>query len=409
METTPPASPHISFPKKNRIGLFTGGGTAPGWNAVIHGASQEIHRNGGEAVGILDGWAGMLERKRLIDLQALSLAQMNELLQKGGSILGSSRTKIDLGKKPQQREQLARTASEYELSGAIAIGGDDTLGQAAEINELRVISARDFFNGVPKTIDNDLEGTDRTFGFETAVHQAVEQMKHLRADAETQRRVAAIEIMGRDAGWITLHAGYVGGADITLIPEFPIPEKTLMQRIADIYEKRKQETGGGYVLIAISEAYAGAEDKANIDPFGHAKKGGSAKALLDRVEEVTGLKPMPQISGYDIRSHPPLAQDAIFAAELGATAGYLASRGTYGRMVTLRNGRITHVPLAEATGGRKVGIEHYDPELMRKRDLPPNIVAELLATRATVDETLHQQGPQETGVQCPRAHTPPHP
>ncbi|MDO8468405.1 MAG: 6-phosphofructokinase [Candidatus Peribacter sp.] len=387
MENTA-SSLHISFPKTNRIGLFTGGGTAPGLNAVIHGASQEIHRAGGEAVGILDGWAGMLERKRLIDLRSLTTAELHALLQRGGSILGNSRTKIDLKKHPEQGEQLARTAGEYELDGAIAIGGDDTLGQASEINERRIISAEDFFNGVPKTIDNDLMGTERTFGFETAVHQAMQQLVHLRADAETQRRVAAIEIMGRDAGWITLHAGYVGGADITLIPEFPIAEEALMQRIGEIYEQRKQQTGGGYVMIAIAEGYEGAEDAARKDPFGHAKKGGSAKTLLKKVKERTGYETMEQVAGYDVRSRPPLSQDAIFAAELGATAGHLASQGTYGRMITLQNGRITHVPLSEAKSGRMVGIEHYDPETMRKRDLPPSIIAELFRCSAETERIL---------------------
>lgn len=382
------SSPHISFPKRNRIGLFTGGGTAPGLNAVIHGASQEIRRNGGEAVGVLDGWAGMLERKRLIDLQSLTVAELHALLQKGGSILGNSRTKIDLLQHPEQREQLVRTAREYELDGVIAIGGDDTLGQAAEINDLKVITASDFFNGVPKTIDNDLQGTERTFGFDTAVHQAMEQLVHLRADAETQRRVAAIEIMGRNAGWITLHAGYAGGADITLIPEFPIPEQTLVQRVKEIYEQRRQQTGGGYVMIAIAEGYAGAEDASLKDSFGNAKKGGSAKALLKNVKEKTGYETMEQIAGYDVRSRPPLAPDAIFSAELGATAGHLATNGTYGRMVTLRDGRITHVPLSEAKGGRLVRIEHYDPEIMRKRDLPPAIAAELLQNNAEIGRAL---------------------
>ncbi|MDD5103844.1 MAG: 6-phosphofructokinase [Candidatus Peribacteraceae bacterium] len=389
--TTPESSPHISFPKKNRIALFTGGGTAPGLNAVLHGASQEIHRGGGEAVGVLDGWAGMLERKRLIDLRSLTTAELHALLQRGGSVLGNSRTKIDLQKHPEQGEQLARTAGAYALDGAIAIGGDDTLGQAAEINERRIISTDDFFNGVPKTIDNDLMGTERTFGFETAVHQAMQQLVHLHADAETQRRVAAIEIMGRDAGWITLHAGYVGGADITLIREFPIAEATLMQRIREIYESRRQETGGGYVMIAIAEGYEGAEDAALKDSFGHAKKGGSAKILLKKVKEQTGYDTMEQVAGYDVRSRPPLSQDAIFAAELGATAGHLAVHGTYGRMITLQHGRITHVPLSEAKSGRMVGIEHYDPEIMRKRDLPPAIAAELLQARAEAEQILGQE------------------
>ncbi|MDD4628386.1 MAG: 6-phosphofructokinase [Candidatus Peribacteraceae bacterium] len=383
----PPSSPHISLPKSQRIGLFTGGGTAPGWNAVIHGATREIRRNGSEAVGVMEGWAGMLEQKRLIDLQSLSAREINVLLQKGGSVLGSSRTKID-PKNTQQIENMKRTISEYQLDGAIAVGGDDTLGQAAQINDLRVVSARDFFNGVPKTIDNDLKGTDRTFGFETAVQQATEQLVHLTADAEAQRRVAALEIMGRDAGWITLYAGYVGGADITLIPEFPIPEVALMERIREIYEKRRQETGAGFVLMAVAEGYEGVEDATQRDAFGHAKKGGAAKAMLKKIKAATQYETMEQVSGYDVRSRPPLAQDAIFAAELGATAGHLSSNGVYGRMVTLRDGHITHIPLSEAKGGRIVDITHYDPELMRKRDLPPAIARALLESQRQLQATV---------------------
>ncbi len=353
---------------KKRIGILTGGGIAPGLNSVIHGAVSQLHESGDDAIGIEGGWAGMLSKQRVIDFRDLTADRIRALIHTGGTDLGSSRTKF----KPDQYERVRATAAEYGIDGLITIGGDDTLGQAGRLSRDGIVQAI----GVPKTIDNDVHGTDRTFGFETAVHEAREALLRMRVDARSMGRVAAVEIMGRDAGWITLDAGHTAGADITLIPEFPIAETELMARIDAIYKKQ------GHVVIAIAEGYEqpeGGAENANgeVDGFGHARKEDAAKRLLARVKKVTGYGTQVQVTGYSVRNGNPIASDALFASQLGAMAGHLAHEGDFGKMAALREGRIVAVPLDEATGGRHVTEDHYDPRKMGRHLLPPNVVRDL--------------------------------
>ena len=333
---------------------------APGLNAVIFGATNILKDYGHRVIGIVEGWAGMLEQKPIVELQSFTNDRLRSLLRKPGTILKNSRTKIS----PSQYDQVRQTADGYGLDSVIAIGGDDTLEQATELSRHSILN----IIGVPKTIDNDIEGTDKTFGFETAYHEAAHHIIRMRTDAKAMNRIAGVEIMGRDAGWITLFGGYFGGADITLIPEFPISIKRIAERVRQIYSEQQ------YVVIAIAEGYmpkAGEED-----PFGHERKEDAARTLLQLIKKETGLPTQVQVSGYSVRNGPPLASDGIFASELGAMAGYLAHQKKYGNMVSLRGGEVTSIPLADVHGGRCVTKEYYDPQTMRKWDLPPNIMRE---------------------------------
>ncbi|MBU0766983.1 6-phosphofructokinase [Patescibacteria group bacterium] len=371
------SNPEVPEHTPKRIGLFTGGGTAPGWNAVIHGCVSRLQDTGNEAYGIPDGWAGLLESKSLIDFSTFTRERLVGLMRKGGSILRSSRTKI----KPDQHPIVWEMMDEYELDGVVAIGGDDTLTQADEIS--RSGSNDRGFIGVPKTIDDDPVGTERTFGFQTAVHDAAQQIIRVRTDAKTNNRVAVVEIMGRDCGRVALHAGYYAGADITLVPEFPIDERKLVERIEKIHEEQ------GFVIVAISEGYAAAEGS-KLDEFGHGRMEGAAANLAEVIKARTKpeLNTMKQVTGYDVRSGPPIAPDGIFASEMGALAGQLAHEGNFGRMVSLREGRLVGVPLSEVGRGRHLTDLEYNIEGMCKWDLPPNIMHELLGCRSDLNDVL---------------------
>ncbi len=357
-----------------RIGIFTGGGIAPGLNRVVFGATNELQKHKHEVIGIPDGWAGMLKvRKDIMELSKMNRWELSKLFRNGGTKLGSSRTKINIS----QYDTVKSVAQEYGLDGVIAIGGDDTLGQAAILYKHNILKIL----GVPKTIDNDVHGTDRTFGFDSAVQEAALFIERMSVDAESMHRVSAVELMGRGAGHITIQAAYAGGAHITLIPEYPIDEEKLLQRVKEIYEVR------GHVIIAIAEGYEHlqphkeAKDK-EIDAFGNVRMEGAAKSLLRIIKEKAKLPTQEQIAGYHVRNGPPLAHDGNFAAELGAAAGWLAHEQMYGNMVALQKGVITAVPLSDVRGGRLVQAEEYDPETMMKRDLPPTFISEMQKMKA---------------------------
>jgi 6-phosphofructokinase 1 len=367
---------------KQRVGIFTGGGIAPGLNAVLSTAARVLKAEGHEAVGLPEGWKGLLSvREDALDLSGMTRRELHDLLSAGGTVLRSSRTKI----KPTQYEQVAETVRGYGLTGLIAIGGDDTLGQARELQEAGIIRAI----GVPKTIDNDVEGTDKTFGFESAVHRAAEQIRDMRTDATSMSRVAVVEVMGRNAGWITLHAGEAGGADITLIPEVQIDERYLMERIRQVYgETGANGRPANCAVIAISEGYFGEDPTAEKDAFGHGKLAGAADKLAAMIKQATGLGTQTQVVNYYARNGAPVAHDAIFASRLGAYAGMLAAAGQYGNLVAYRDGQITHAPLSEVSGGRHVPLEMYDPETLSMCLVPKNVAGRIREMRDKIDEAV---------------------
>jgi 6-phosphofructokinase 1 len=363
-----------------RVGIFTGGGIAPGLNAVLSTAARVLVQEGHQAVGLPEGWKGLLSvREDIVDLSGMTRRELHDLLSQGGTVLRSSRTKI----KPEHYGKVAETVRAYGLTGLIAIGGDDTLGQARELQEAGVIRAI----GVPKTIDNDVEGTDKTFGFESAVNRAAEQIRDMRTDAASMSRVAVVEVMGRNAGWITLHAGEAGGADITLIPEVEIDEAYLLERVRQVYsEPAANGRPANCAVIAISEGYFGEDPNAEKDAFGHGKLGGAAERLANMIKKATGLGTQSQVVNYYARNGAPVAHDAVFASRLGAYAGMLASADQYGNLVAYRNGQITHAPLSEVEGGRHVPLDMYDPQTLSMRLVPKNVAEMIRAMRQTIDE-----------------------
>ena len=406
-----------------RIGIFTGGGLAPGLNSVVANATLVLKDHGIEVVGIPDGWEGLLEvRRDIVILSNMSRRQLMDLALEAGSRLGSSRPEIKTILKDKEKyvDIIKGVAEEYGLTGLIPVGGDDTLGLARDLGIPCV--------GVPKTIDRDIAETESTFGFETAYHQASERIRQLRKEAKGLSRVAIAEVMGRDAGWITLYAGKAGGADISLLREFPIPEDKLMQIIAERYNELNADgEPERNVVIALAEGYEHegtvSEDETVIDGAGHAKKEGALKTLkkaMDKrlvvvgsgpnsrakvvpdaeayleenpqegaLKQVRPMKVTPEIIGYDVRKRRPIGYDRIFAGELGGFAGYLAANGQFGVMVALKNGKLSTVPLTQVKGGRIVDERYYDTETLSMRNVPIwNIDQAVLATRGDLGRIL---------------------
>ena len=326
-----------------KIGLLTGGGDCPGLNAVIRAVVMRGSREWGhEFVGYLDGWKGPLEDQKI----DLGPEDVRGILAQGGTILGSSRTNpsaIDGGE--QKVIENVRAAG---IDGLVAIGGDDTLGVARKLTEdgLGVV-------GVPKTIDNDLNATDYTFGFDTAVNIVMESLDRLRTTGASHHRALVVEVMGRHAGWIALHGGMAGGADLVLVPEkeFDLPE--ICSHVEACFE------AGVAPLIVASEGAVPAEgtevtSAKGTDAFGHVRLGGIAGWLADRIEEKTGRETRSVVLGHLQRGGTPTAFDRVLATRLGYKAIEAASQGDWGNMTTLRGTSIQLAPLADAVDESKI-------------------------------------------------------
>ncbi|WP_067440478.1 6-phosphofructokinase [Nocardioides jensenii] len=326
-----------------RVGLLTGGGDCPGLNAVIRAVVRKgatVH--GFEFVGYRDGWKGPLEGLTM----ALGVEQCRGILPRGGTILGSSRTNpfaIDGGVE-RIRENLRRDG----VDALVAIGGEDTLGVATKLAELGVDVV-----GVPKTIDNDLSGTDFTFGFDTAVNIATEAIDRLHTTAESHHRVLVVEVMGRHAGWIALHAGIAGGASIVLIPEQPYD----IVEVCRLVERRFESEYAP--IIVVSEGAAPREgdaslQEADLDEFGHVRLGGIGDRLARQIEQRTGKEARSVVLGHIQRGGTPTAFDRWLATRLGLQAADAVADGDFGTMMALRGTGIVRIPLAEATGELKL-------------------------------------------------------
>jgi len=333
-----------------RIGVLTGGGDCPGLNAVIRAVvrkGSEVY--GHEFVGFRDGWKGPLEG----DTMPLDVAATRGILPRGGTILGSSRTnpiKVDGG-----IEKIEQNLASLDVDGLIAIGGEDTLGVATRLAEhgLRVV-------GVPKTIDNDLNATDYTFGFDTAVQIAVEAIDRLHTTAESHHRVLIVEVMGRHAGWIALHSGLAGGANVILIPERPFD----IDAVCGYIEKRFARHYAPIVVVA-----EGAEPKegtmelqaGELDAFGHVRLGGIGQVLEREIQARTGYESRQTVLGHVQRGGTPTAFDRVLATRFGLHAIDSMHEGESGVMVALRGTDIVRVPLSAATTELKlVPVERYE-------------------------------------------------
>jgi 6-phosphofructokinase 1 len=315
-----------------RIGLLTAGGDCPGLNAVIRGAVARARQHGADVVGILEGWDGLMEgRFRPLDRDAV-----RGILQRGGTILGTSR------RDPYVHGDGAasvRAAIEGErLDGLIVVGGDGTLRSALALWEegVRLV-------GVPKTIDNDIPGTDVTFGFDTAMQIATEAIDRITTTAESHDRVMVVEVMGRTCGWIATYAGVAAGADAILVPEEPYD-------LSELAELLRARVAGGrrYSVVVVAEGIApppGAQISAPLDAFGFERLGGVSAVIAAELERLTGFEARVTVLGHVQRGGTPSAADRVLGSRLGVAAADLAVAGTFGRMVALRGTEIVDVPL----------------------------------------------------------------
>jgi 6-phosphofructokinase 1 len=334
-----------------RIGVLTGGGDCPGLNAVIRAIVRKgIDRYGHAIVGFRDGWRGPLENA----YSELTIESTRGILPRGGTILGSSRTnpfKHDGGP-----DRIHENLRGLHLDGLIAIGGEDTLGAAARLSELGLNVI-----GVPKTIDNDLGATDVTFGFDTALQVATEAIDRLHTTAESHHRIMIVEVMGRHAGWIALHSGLAGGADVILIPERPFDIEEVCRLI-----QRRHARGRYFSIVVAAEGATPVEGTLELvtegtDEFGHARLGGIGQLLEREIGERTGFEARATVLGHIQRGGTPTAFDRVLATRLGVAAIDAASQGKWGHMPALRATRIELVPLAEAVAELKtVPPEEYE-------------------------------------------------
>ncbi|MBU1487307.1 6-phosphofructokinase [bacterium] len=329
-----------------KVGILTGGGDAPGLNAVIRAVVCKAEAEGYEVVGIKDGWAGLLER----ETKPLTKEGVAGIHSVGGTIVGTSRT--NPFKTEDGSDKALKNFKELDLSALIAAGGDDTLGAAYKLFQegLKVV-------GVPKTIDNDLSCTDQTFGFDTAVSIASSAIDRLHTTAKSHHRILIVEIMGRHAGWIALESGLAGGAHVILIPEVKVNLDEVCQII-----KNRYENGEKYCLIAASEgatfemegvSTAHILQTKELDEFGHVRLGGIGKALEKILSKATGFEARSVVLGHLQRGGSPTAFDRNLGTRLGVKAMDLVAKEKFGQMAALYKGEIIGVDLAKAVGELK--------------------------------------------------------
>ncbi len=327
-----------------KVGVLTGGGDCPGLNAVIRAVVRKgVNVHGFEFVGYRDGWKGPLEGLTM----NLGIKQCRGILPRGGTILGSSRTnpfKIEGGV-----ERIKDNLAAEGVDALVAIGGEDTLGVATQLADLGVNVV-----GVPKTIDNDLSGTDFTFGFDTAVNIATEAIDRLHTTAESHHRVLVVEVMGRHAGWIALHSGIAGGASTVLIPEQPFDIDAVCEHV-----KKRFETQYAPIIV-VSEGAIPKDGgdmtlvSTELDAFGHVRLGGIGDRLAHEIEQRTGAEARAVVLGHIQRGGTPTAFDRWLATRFGLHAIDAVADGDFGVMVALRGSNIERVKLIEATGELKL-------------------------------------------------------
>ena len=334
-----------------KVGVLSGGGDAPGINAVIRAVVRKgIQQYGDEIVGIKDGWHGLLES----EFTPLDLQSASGILPRGGSILGTSRT--NPFKHEKGPEKIVRNAKKAGIEAVVVIGGDDTLNVAYKMGDFGLKGV-----GVPKTIDNDLSETDYTFGFNTAVSIATEALDRLHTTAETHRRVMILEVMGRYTGWIALEAGLAGGADVILIPEKPIDIDEVCE-----YIKRRHERGRNFSIVVVAEGAKPKEGKEvvyseSIDEFGHIRLGGIGYYVGKEIEKSLGIETRVVVLGHLQRGGSPTAFDRILATRFGIAAIDCIHKKRFGQMVAIKGNRIVSVPLKDVVGKRKtVDLKLYE-------------------------------------------------
>jgi ATP-dependent phosphofructokinase / diphosphate-dependent phosphofructokinase len=327
-----------------RIGILTGGGDCPGLNAVIRAVARRAFDAGDEVVGVLHGWRGLIEGQ----FRTLGPIDVSGILPRGGTILKTSRTnpyKVD-GGVDRVLENMR------QLDALVAIGGEDTLGVASRLHAEHGVHVV----GVPKTIDNDLSGTDYTFGFDTALSIATDAIDRLHSTAESHDRVMVCEVMGRHAGWIAIMSGMAGGADVILTPERPVTVERCCELIAQRHAKGKD-----FSIVVVSEGWelrtengdAKLVDSGTTDAFGHVRLGGVGETLAREIESRTGFETRVTTLGHIQRGGSPTAHDRVLATRYGLKAAELVHTGAWGQMAALRGDKIVAVPLSDAVAELK--------------------------------------------------------
>jgi phosphofructokinase-like protein len=321
-----------------RVGMLTGGGDCPGLNAVIRAAVRKgILHHGDEFIGFMEGWRGVLDDVTM----PLTLETTSGILHRGGTILRSSRTNVK--KIPGGFDRCLEVIQGQKLDALIALGGDDTQSISLALSEKGVKCV-----GVPKTIDNDLNGTDACFGFDTAVGIATEAVDRLHSTAEAHSRVMVCEVMGRDAGWIAITSGIAGGADVILVPEVPID----IEEVCRLVTYRREHGKKFSIVVAAEGAKMPESEQAThgtaVDSFGHARLSGIGQVLAEEIEKRTGYETRSVNLGHTQRGGTPSAYDRMLATRYGVAAIDLVHEGRFGRLVVLKGTQITDIPLAEA-------------------------------------------------------------
>jgi len=332
------------------IGVLTGGGDCPGLNAVIRAVVKTAHLYGYQVIGIRNGWKGIIEG----DVEPLTDFSVSGILHKGGTILGTSRT--NPFKSDEHTQQMLLNIKKFGIDIIVAIGGDDTLSVASELNRIHIPVV-----GIPKTIDNDLSGTDYTFGFDTAVSIVTDAIDRLHTTAESHHRIMVLEVMGRHAGWIATIAGIAGGADQILIPEVPFD----IDEVCDGLKKRWQR-GKKFSIVVIAEgarpkdisSYISSSGK--VDDFGHEQLGGVGHVLGREIEKRVGAETRVTVLGHVQRGGSPTAHDRVLATRYGVKAVEEINSGNFGIMVALSGDKIIPVSLSDAIKQKKVDPELYE-------------------------------------------------
>ncbi|MGC8874157.1 MAG: 6-phosphofructokinase [Chloroflexia bacterium] len=336
-----------------RVGVLTGGGDCPGLNPAIRAVVRRALQHGFEVLGIRNGWAGLLGDG---DVVPLDLQFVSGILHVGGTKLGTSRT--NPAKDEAMMSQVQRNLERYGIEALVAIGGDDTLGVAHRLSQrgFHVV-------GIPKTMDNDVVGTDYCIGFDSAVSIVAEALDRLHTTAESHHRVIVVEVMGRDTGWVAIMGGLAGGADFILIPEEP---HTLEEVIASL--ERRRQRGKNFSIIVVAEGVVMPElaDKEAIcerDAFGHVRldRRCVAETIAQMIGERTGMETRHVVLGHLQRGGSPTVFDRVLATRFGVRAADMVQAGRFGRMVAIQGNHIVEVPLEVAASG----IKPVDPELIR--------------------------------------------
>ncbi len=333
-----------------RIGLLTGGGDCPGLNAVIRGVTRRaIDTYQDDVLGIKNGWRGLVNG----EVEPLSVYAVSGILHRGGTILGTSRT--NPMKNQDDLLKLQNNLKKYSIDALVAVGGEDTLSVALQLYRqgIKVV-------GVPKTIDNDIMGTDFTFGFNTAVSVVTEAIDRLHTTAESHHRIMVVEVMGRESGWIAVMSGIAGGADAILIPEVPFDYDELCTKL----KKRHQHKSFSIVVVAEGAAPKGGQQVTQSDrrdAFGHIILGGVGRVIADEIEARTGIETRLTVLGHIQRGGSPTAYDRILATRFGVRAVDAVQKGEFGKMVALRSEDIITINLEEAVlKNKKVDMELYE-------------------------------------------------